>query len=173
MIKIVDVTEENKAYWQNIYMQSFPAYERLDFIQLAQMAKTKESIKMALIVDEQPVGILLLVEISVQKVFVLYFAVDTNIRGRGIGSQTIDALKNQYPNGVILESEITGQQADNEVQRVKRYDFYKRNGVNDSHLVTKNMGGTFHLLRTTDDISEADYLNAVSELGIEAQVEEF
>jgi hypothetical protein len=33
------------------------------------------------------------------------------------------------------------------------------------------MGGTFHLLRTTDEISDDDYLNAVSELGIEAQVE--
>lgn len=171
MIKIVNVTEEDKAYWQDIYMQSFPEYERLDFMQLAQLAKTKKPVKMALVVDEQPVGILLLVEISAQKVFVLYFAVDANIRGRGIGSKTIAALKEQYPNGVILESEITGQQADNEMQRVKRYDFYKRNGVNDAHLVTKNMGGTFHLLRTTDEISDDDYLNAVSELGIEAQVE--
>lgn len=64
MIKIVNVTEEDKAYWQDIYMQSFPEYERLDFMQLAQLAKTKEPVKMALVVDEQPVGILLLVEIS-------------------------------------------------------------------------------------------------------------
>ena len=46
MIKIVNVTEEDKAYWQDIYMQSFPEYERLDFVQLALLAKTKEPVKM-------------------------------------------------------------------------------------------------------------------------------
>jgi hypothetical protein len=45
MIKIVNVTEEDKAYWQDIYIQSFPEYERLDFMQLAQLAKTKKPLR--------------------------------------------------------------------------------------------------------------------------------
>ena len=172
MIKIVNVTKKDGQYWHDVYLNAFPEYERLPFSQLQQVANEQEAVRLAMIVDDDnPVGILLLVEISNQKAFVLYFAVDANIRGKGIGSRTITALKEKYPGGIVLESEIIGQQADNEAQRVKRYEFYQRNGVTDSGFLTKNMGGTFHLLRSTELISDVEYIHAISTLGVEAEVE--
>ncbi|GMA69843.1 N-acetyltransferase [Leuconostoc litchii] len=172
MIKIVDATKKDEQYWHDIYLNAFPAYERLPFSKLQQVVKEHEAVRMAMIIDDgQPTGILLLVEIPEEKVFVLYFAVDANIRGKGIGSRTISVLKEAYGKGIILESEIIGQQAENEDQRVKRYEFYQRNAVQDSGFITENMGGTFHLLRTTDIVSDVEYIQAISILGIEAKVE--
>ncbi|MGX4594405.1 GNAT family N-acetyltransferase [Leuconostoc sp. JNUCC 76] len=172
MIKIVNVTKKDEQYWYDVYLSAFPEYERLPFSQLQHVTNEQEAVRMATIVDDdQPVGILLLVEISDQKVFVLYFAVDANIRGKGIGSRTITALTEKYPDGIVLESEIIGQHADNELQRVKRYEFYQRNGVTDSGFLTKNMGGTFHLLRSTELISDVEYIQAISTLEVEAEVE--
>ncbi|MFT8756444.1 MULTISPECIES: GNAT family N-acetyltransferase [Leuconostoc] len=160
-----NITDETN--WQNIYLNAFPAHERLPFKSLKQKVNDNNQIKMLTFKsDDRVAGILFLVTLADDKAFILYFAVDATIRGKGIGSQMLSFLKQQYTGGIILESEIIGTDADNEQQRLQRYHFYQRNGVLDSGFVAQNMGGTFHLLRTSEQITVADYLKAIDILGL-------
>lgn len=164
---LTNFNTNDETNWQKIYLNAFPAYERLPFETLQQKVSDNDQIKMLTFKSNDHVaGILFLVTLADDKAFILYFAVDATIRGKGIGSQMLSCLKQRYTGGIVLESEIVGTNADNEQQRLQRYQFYQRNGVLDSGFVAQNMGGTFHLLRTSDQITVADYLKAIDILGL-------
>lgn len=171
MMKLKELTTNQQAYWKSIYLNAFPAYERVAFEQLLNLAKVDQSVKLLLITeDEQNIGILLIVEVTSDKAYILYFAIDAAIRGGGYGSKTVALLKECYPNGIILESEQTGMNADNEEQRVKRYRFYEKNGVVDSGYLAYNQDAMFHLMRTTDTITPNEYVQAIRKFGIEPKI---
>ena len=45
-----------------------------------------------------------------------------------------------------MESEEIGKNATNEAQREKRYQFYERNGVQDTGYLIMDRGLTFHIM---------------------------
>ncbi|GAP03411.1 GNAT family acetyltransferase [Fructobacillus pseudoficulneus] len=164
-MQFISLNQNNHDYWETIYREAFPASERIAFQELKQKAANHDQIKMVVLVDgEQNVGIAYFVDIK-EKAFVLYLAVDQSIRGRGIGGQTLSALKDHYPKGIILESESTLEGADNQQQRKARYHFYLKNGFIDTKKITHNMGRDFHLLTTNLACSVADYLSSMKILG--------
>lgn len=170
-MQLQELTQDCYQYWQSVYLAAFPPYERIDFDDLIRLAQANQMIKLnTLIEDEQPVGIVLNIELNHQKSFILYFAIDESKRSGGLGSKALNALKSAYPGGIILESELTGSDVPNEEQRVRRYRFYQKNGLIDTKYITENLGGTFHLLASTSEITVADYEMASSQIGIETHV---
>ncbi|KAA8458112.1 GNAT family N-acetyltransferase [Weissella paramesenteroides] len=170
-MEIIDVTPKTEADWERIYLEAFPEYEQRPIADLVAMSEQQSGTRMQVITDEdQVVGVLYLCEIGVAKAFVLYFAMDAAIQSKGYGSRALAILKERYPEGLILEAEETGQQAENEEQRVKRYAFYMRNGFQDKQLLSENSGGIFHLLATTKEVSATEYLQAMQTLSIDAVI---
>ncbi|SCB85150.1 GNAT family N-acetyltransferase [Weissella bombi] len=170
-MEIIDVTPNTQNDWKRVYDEAFPPYEQRPISELFDLVEQQDAIKMQVVVDEQNVvGIVYLCEIGLSKAFVLYFAIDANIQSKGFGSRALAMLQERYPGGVILEAEETGTQAENEEQRVRRYDFYMRNGFEDKQLISENSGGTFHLLASTPDINTTEYLQAMHAMSIEAIV---
>ena len=61
-------------------------------------------------------------------VFVFYFAVRGDLRGKGYGSQILDALKEKFPaRRLILTIEDPDAPCENREQRQKRKAFYQKN----------------------------------------------
>lgn len=89
----------------------------------------------------------------------------------GLGGKALAAMKGLYPAGFILESEQTGTQSINEKQRQARFRFYDRNGVKASDTISHNMGGDFHLMRSTEMINSQHYLEAIKMFGITAELD--
>lgn len=163
MITFEPITDEQ--YWEKIYLEAFPERERSPFADLKALAAEREQLRLNTIVaDEQAIGVMVWVELGQDKAFILYFAIDQSLRGGGYGAKVIDALKNRFPNGFILEAEFQEPDADNLEQRERRYAFYEKNGVVDSQFASRAFGGIYHLMRTTTSITVEDYLAAVQVL---------
>lgn len=67
-----------------------------------------------------------------------YFAVISNLRGKGTGSKCLNILKEQMKDvyGIIIETEnIACASNDTELhERIRRNDFYRRNGVRETKV---------------------------------------
>ncbi|CAK1248022.1 GNAT family N-acetyltransferase [Fructobacillus cardui] len=169
-MQFISLDQTNRDYWETIYHEAFPSSERIALQELKQKAADHVQIKMTVLVDgEQNVGIAYFVDLK-EKAFVLYLAVDQSIRGQGIGGKTLSAFKERYPKGIILESESTLEDADNQQQREARYHFYLKNGFIDTKKIAHNMGRDFHLLTSNLECSVADYLGSMKILGQKTSV---
>ena len=75
----------------------------------------------------------------------LYFAVEPSLRGKGYGSKILAALKEMYGT-VALHVEPLEKTAANYPQRLRRYNFYLRNGFLDTGWDVWEVGGKFRIL---------------------------
>ena len=79
--------------------------------------------------------------------YVLYFAVDEALRGKGYGSQILGQLQAEY--GTLgLNIEPLDPTAENYAQRQKRFAFYQKNGFLDTEHFVWEVGGKFRVLST-------------------------
>ena len=91
-------------------------------------------------------------------VFVFYFAVQSDVRGMGYGSQILDNLKSLYPHRrFILNIEEPDEGSDNHEQRRKRKQFYLRNVFRECRfkMVEKNV--VYEMLCCGGDVAYPEY----------------
>lgn len=92
-------------------------------------------------------------------VFVLFFAVDEALRGRGYGSSILKLLWEKNPGKtVILNVEPLDPNAENAEERVRRVRFYENNGFFDTGYDIDEIGGTFRVFATEKCIDVGAYL---------------
>ena len=97
--------------------------------------------------------------------FILFLAVNADCRGQGWGSAILRQLKEEYPGRTImLNVELLDPQADNYHQRLRRMDFYKKNGFFDTGFDIDEVGGTFRVLATGPRLDVDAYLRAFAKL---------
>ncbi|CAI2596899.1 hypothetical protein AKUH4B503X_06690 [Apilactobacillus kunkeei] len=171
MITFRNISYNNdSSYWLDLYSNSFPTNQRMNFKDLTNIANSNDSVQMLLIqLDAQNVGIIYLVDFDDQA-FILYLAIDANMRGNGLGKLTIKALKSRFKDGFILESESILVDSANHKQRNARYRFYTNNGMIDTDLATKDSDDEFHLLTSNKYAGVDLYKKANQILGLDVDV---
>ena len=171
MITFSDLSSNDDLnYWSDLYSSSFPVNQQIAVNDLINIANSNDSVKMLLIqLNAQNVGIIYLVDFDDQA-FILYLAIDTNMRGNGLGKSTINALKSRFKDGFILESESILIDSDNPKQRNARYRFYTNNGMIDTDLASKDSDDEFHLLTSNKDAGVDLYKKANQILGLDVDV---
>lgn len=81
--------------------------------------------------------------------YVLYLAVNDQVRSQGYGSRILDQLKRQYaPDTLILDIEQPDAAAVNNHQRLRRLRFYRKNGFTLTERLTRTPEVTYQLLAT-------------------------
>lgn len=83
--------------------------------------------------------------------FVLFFAIDENLRGKGYGSAILTAIKEEYKT-VALNVEPLIESAPNYGQRQQRFEFYRKNGFVDTGYHVWEVGGKFRVLSTAAEL---------------------
>ncbi|MCK8619433.1 GNAT family N-acetyltransferase [Apilactobacillus kunkeei] len=171
MITFRNLSDNNdSSYWLDLYSDSFPTNQQIDFNDLTNIANSNDSVQMLLIqLNAQNVGIIYLVDFDDQA-FILYLAIDANMRGNGLGKLTIKALKSRFKEGFILESESILVDSANHKQRNARYRFYTNNGMIDTDLATKDSDDEFHLLTSNKYAGVELYKKANQILGLDVDV---
>lgn len=98
-------------------------------------------------------------------VFVLYLAVNDKIRSKGYGSKILDSIKKNY-NGksIVLNIEPLDSNAENYEQRVKRFEFYKRNGFSSTNHLINDISGKYLILSTSKSFSVKAYKDTIKKL---------
>lgn len=143
---------------KKLYFQSFPKYERLPWW-LLRFLTVRKGINITAYYQG---GIFCGFTYTVTDgniLFILFFAVNNEIRRQGYGSAILKYLKQTNPDkSILLNVEPLDENADNYDERIKRFDFYKKNGFYDTQFDIEEVGGTFRVLSTSPTFDRKEYL---------------
>src|SRR5699024_9391089 len=109
-------------------MRAFTKYKREPGTWLLINIKYQRDNIMAIYYHEQFVGFAYVIH-SHGMHYILYLAVNDQIRSQGYGTRIINELRRLYPeDSLALDVEQPNPQAANNQQRLRRLKFYRRNG---------------------------------------------
>lgn len=87
-----------------------------------------------------------------------YFAIHENLRGRKYGEQALNLIKERYKDRTIwLGVELPDENAENQQQRLRRKQFYYRNGFRDTDVSGEKNGCMLQMM-STDGMIDPDTL---------------
>ncbi len=112
-----------------LYVDAFPPEERKPFSIIED--KVREGSMEILCMEEDGRFLGLAIMILHGDIALLdYLAVSPESRGCGVGTRTLSLLKERYPDRtLLLEIEDPDEPSDNTAERLRRQDFYARNGM--------------------------------------------
>jgi len=148
MLRVEPISRKSKNFQavQNLINSAFPPSEQAPMWFLLHRAR-KEHIKFSTYYKENAlIGITYMVVYN-QICYVIYLAVDNTVQSKGYGTQILNCIKSAYPNNrIILGIEVEDEHAENNIQRIKRRQFYARNGFSSSGILMKFRDVPFDLL---------------------------
>lgn len=156
-LKQVDVgsSPELEKRIKALYYQAFPKEERLPWWLLRLNARRKGIDITAFVAEDRFVGFTASVT-TAQMHFLLFFAIAPELRGKGWGSRILSQLKEQYPM-LVLNVEPLLEDAPNYPERIKRMQFYEKNGIYDTGWNVWEVGGKFRVLSTKKELEQVAY----------------
>lgn len=136
---------------------AFPPEEQMPFFLLVLKSCRSDNHFTAYYDDDTFAGISYCIELA-DTVYVLYLAVNDQIRSRGYGSAILSTIKERYAGKTLmLEIETLSQSdAENMAQRQARFSFYERNGFKPTNLREEDNAVIYDILKCGRDISVED-----------------
>ena len=137
-----------------LYKRAFPADERAPMLVLA-MKSGRETVDFwGIYSDGEWIGLAyVLTEGEVSYLF--YFALSESFRGKGLGSKSLQALKIKYADKrFFLALEQLDESAENYPERLKRREFYLRNGLKPINCTIREASVVYDVMGTGDIFPE-------------------
>ena len=132
---------------------AFPRNELIPLWVLNILALRKSINFRAFYDDEQFCGIMYTAE-NDKYIYVLYLAVNDQIRSKGYGTKMLNWLKSDTDKIIVLDVESIDPSAENAQQRERRVSFYNRNGIFHAECKFTDWGETYSVM--TSDIENFD-----------------
>jgi GNAT superfamily N-acetyltransferase len=111
-----------------IYKQEFPAAERIPVPLMNMFAKRKSVDFLAFYDDDKFIGFAFFITHKTLT-FLFFFAVKPSEHSKGYGSKILSYLRERYVgNRIVLLFETVNPNVSNNVQRIRRREFYIKNG---------------------------------------------
>jgi GNAT superfamily N-acetyltransferase len=132
LLKYDNLNADQKKNFERIYLEAFPSNERRDFNLLIKGIKSRNYFMFALVIESNVSAIACIYSPKNNSFALLdYFAVDSNLRGNGIGSIFFRKLvENNSKHTWNLLLEVEDPLFDNDDQiKTKRIQFYENNGA--------------------------------------------
>ncbi|WP_277376108.1 GNAT family N-acetyltransferase [Paenibacillus polymyxa] len=142
---------------ENLYKESFPENERIALCFLLWRSRKEFVDYIAYYDDDVFVGFAYLVS-DKNLTFVLYLAISSEVRSKGYGTVIISKIKQKYVgNRIILNIEAIDEVADNSEQRIKRKNFYLKNGFQKADFKIYEYGGLYEVLIHGSNVTLEEY----------------
>ena len=139
---------------KRIYFEAFPKNERMPFFMMVAMSKLWNTQFLGFYSGDIPCGFIYLAS-NRKIVFVMYFAVDKNLRSKGYGSYILQKIKNKYPDKkIIISIEPCDNSAPDIELRKKRKSFYMKNGYKKTGYMMKLNGVVQEIIITNGEFVE-------------------
>ncbi len=127
-------------------MDAFPDEERLDTELLAQLSEQGRLELLGVYDNGNYIGFTVIFH-SERSVYVFFLAIDPAWRSHGYGAAVLDELRKRYAGRqLVLDIEPLDSAASNYEQRLRRKNFYLRNGFRESGCFFKYCGMCFEVL---------------------------
>ena len=156
-LKAVAVSKKLKEYKEikSLMCRAFPKNEQIP-MWLLHILAIRKSVEFSAYYDEDLFCGISYAVSNGELVFILYLAVNDKIRSKGYGSAILQCIKQRFSNKAIaLNIEPLDPKSDNYAQRIKRFEFYLKNGFVDTH---------YQILATTTQFPIKEYKLAIKQL---------
>ena len=156
MKRIFEDDKEIYAEIKTLYDSAFPKNERKEIKYLLEKGQDVGEVY-AFFDGEKFVGFTCL--LSYHTIcHVIYFAVAENLRDEGYGSKIIKAVcEAKKRKRVLVDIEMEEDDAPNEAQRVKRKEFYLRNGFKDTEITYRWEGEDYEILSYGGNCTKGEF----------------
>lgn len=147
------VTKKERELVKELYLKAFPKEERKPFDLIVQ-GQEQGTVDILCINDEGKFCGLAIPVIDNDIVLLVFFAIADSKRSGGYGSKALKMIMEKYKGKrFILEIEDTAANAENKEQRIRRKNFYIKNGLIDTGFMINIMGVDMEVLGNTTDIT--------------------
>ncbi len=150
----------DKRIWKKLkklYIEAFPADERAPFYMLKANAKRGRGEMLAAYDNNELVGMAYIIG-DTDLGYLFYFAIMPGLRGKGYGSKILSLLRDRYSGGrLFLAREQLDESADNYSQRLKRHEFYLKNGFTDLNATIQEADVVYDVMITSGEVSPQEY----------------
>lgn len=149
--------KQAKRQVKALYTSAFPKYERLPWSVLRLAACEKHSSIDAYFDGDTFCGFTFST-VTDKVCFIMFFAVESTLRGKGYGSAILSKIKDDYSGiPIVLNIEPLEESAPNLDERKSRLAFYEKNGFYDTGYLVREVGGVFTVLSTEKTLDEHAY----------------
>lgn len=160
MMQIREATNRNDLKQiKQLYLSAFPKEERPPFSLLCHKAKQNKGTFLLLEDNQYFIGFMHVAK-SNSLVYLAFFAIDNQYRGKGYGSQALALLKKNYQDiPILIAREILDPSCDNYVQREQRYHFYLNNGFVDLPYSIQEGNVIYDSMSTHPSVKPEQYMD--------------
>jgi len=170
ILKTVRIDKDfcNMEQLERIAEEAFPPKEYRSPSVLIEMAEQSGNIDfLALYDDETFIGYMVVVTHK-EMAYLFFLAIDHRYRGMGYGSHAIQKLKERYPKfSHVVDFEMLDDSAPNKEQRIKRKQFYLRNGYRETGLFVSYFGVSYEVVCMGNDFNATLFKETLSTLKID------
>lgn len=139
----------NHRFWKEINAlakEAFPIEEYLAPETLVEMAEAEQFDFLALTEQEAFIGFMV-VQTYKNLSYLFFLAIMPEFRSKGYGSRAIAALKELYADKKqVVDFEMIDETSNNNAQRIKRKEFYLRNGYRETGLFLSYLGVSYEVM---------------------------
>ncbi len=149
-----------KKQIKKLYRSAFPADERAPLFMLFNKTKYDRYNFYAIVEESEFVGLIYTMATD-KMVYVFFFAIAEEKRGKGYGTKTLDFIKRTHPDKVValMIEDTTAASAPNFEERINRLGFYERNGFERLGIHINEAGVDYELLGTDKTVTREDFLS--------------
>lgn len=139
---------------KQLYYRAFPKYEQESWRRLMFKRLFWRADFIAFYDEQQLVGFTYLVHHHGIH-YLLYLAVNDQVRSQGYGSRILQATRQRYPGEtIVLDIEQLDPAAANNQQRQRRLSFYRSNGFELTDRLTPTADVTYQMLSNTSEVDQ-------------------
>lgn len=163
------ITNENRflSKIEILAREAFPPKEYLAPQELIRMAKADNFVFLALTDNERFVGFMV-VQIYEKIAYLFFLAIDESCRSMGYGTRAIETLRALYPDKQqVVDFEMLDDKSDNPDQRIKRRNFYLRNGYKETGLFLSYLGVDYEVFCMDDNFDEEVFCNMMKSIKVD------
>lgn len=141
--------------------EAFPPAERMSFKEMFSYAAAADAEVLGIFDQDRALGFVMLLK-NAACAFVILLALDGRVRSQGYGSAVLHSLIKRYPDHqLVVDFEELDARAENSAQRLRRKNFYLRNGFHETGFFTVLGGERFEVLCTGGELKEESLLDLI------------
>lgn len=163
----IDIIENMERFTEIEQLQkdAFPPEESYSMEQILSLART-ENIKYQSFWENDTLCGITFYNVGYTMLYLFYLATPAMQRSKGYGSRLLHWLQEAYPDKVIVGNiEPVGFKGPNEEQRIRRLNFYQRNGFRQINYRLLDDSGLYDIISSKGKFNQAEYMELIDELG--------
>lgn len=144
---------------KKIYTDAFLKSERMPYWLMIAMANLWHTDLLAFYDGSKPIGMIYLGKTR-KLIFIMFFAVDQELRSNGYGSKILKKISEMYPNKkIIISIERCDVDSDDLEIRKRRRNFYLRNGYQPTGYMVRLAGIEQEIIIANGEFDKKEFRN--------------